>query len=151
MKLEIGGGTLCPSDWINLDPVHGDGDWLRYAQQLPWPAPDGSVSSIRASHVMEHIPAGAERIAVFNEAHRVLVPGGTFEVIVPGAVARGPGEMLGWWAIADPTHVSFWVPESFAYLDGSFAPNADYGIRPWETLELEVRNGWEIHWRGTPR
>lgn len=151
MRLEIGGGHLCPPDAVNLDPHHGAGDWLRYAQQMPWPVVDGGVTSIRASHVMEHVPSGAERIAVFNEAHRVLVPGGTFEVIVPGAVARDEGGMLGWWAIADPTHVSLWVPESFHYFDGTFAPNADYGIRPWETLELRVEGGWEIHWTGTPR
>jgi SAM-dependent methyltransferase len=81
-----------------------------------------------------------------NEAHRVLKPGGVFEVIVP--IVNDP---LTWHAIADPTHVSFWVPESFHYFDGLFAANADYGIRLWSTLELEVRGGFECHWKGTPR
>lgn len=153
-KLEIGGGTLTAPGWVNIDPVHGSDQMntRRRAQDGPWPLPDESVDIVRASHVLEHIPAGQERIDVFNEAHRVLNrQDGYFEVIVPGAVARDAGGMLGWWAIADPTHVSFWVPESFHYFDGTFAPNADYGIRPWETLELEVRDGWEIHWTGKPR
>jgi SAM-dependent methyltransferase len=149
--LEIGGGTLTPNAEVNLDPVHGTDGWKFFAQDRTWPANDGTFSSARASHVMEHIPSGATRIHVMNEAHRVLAPGAEFEIIVPGAVAREPGAMLGWWAIADPTHVSLWVPESFHYFDGTFAANADYGIRLWETVELRVDSGWEIHWRGRPR
>ena len=144
MNIEIGGGTLVQPGWINLDSGHGEGQWRRLAQDTPWPATDGSVDAIRASHVMEHIPAGQPRLDVMNEAHRVLKPGGVFEIIVPLMVGT-------WHAIADPTHVSFWCRESFHYFDGLFAPNADYGIRLWTTLELDVVDGWEGHWKGTPR
>jgi predicted SAM-dependent methyltransferase len=143
-SIEIGGGHLVQAGWTNLDPTHGVGEWQRPAQVVPWPAADGSVQAIRASHVMEHIPAGQPRIDVMNEAHRVLKPGGVFEIIVPLMVGT-------WHAIADPTHVSFWCKESFHYFDGLFAANADYGIRLWQTLELEVVDGWEGHWKGTPR
>ena len=145
-SIEIGGGTLVQPGWINLDSRNGVGEWRRMAQDTPWPTGDNTVTAIRASHVMEHIPAGQDRIDVMNEAHRVLKPGGVFEVIVP--IVNDP---LTWHAIADPTHVSFWVPESFHYFDGLFAANADYGIRLWSTLELEVRGGFECHWKGTPR
>lgn len=145
-SIEIGGGTLVQPGWVNLDSRNGEGDWRREAQDTPWPTSDNTVAAIRASHVMEHIPAGQPRIDVMNEAHRVLKPGGVFEVIVP--ILNDP---LSWHAIADPTHVSFWVPESFHYFDGHFAANADYGIRLWTTLELEVRGGFECHWKGTPR
>jgi hypothetical protein len=117
---------------------------------------------------MEHIPAfeGCRahgyfhpHIDVMNEAHRVLRAHGTFEIIVPGVVDRGhpatamPGmgvgsQPHGWQAIADPTHCSYWVPESFHYFDGTFAANASYGIALWNTLHLEVLDGWEIHWIG---
>lgn len=144
MRIEIGGGTLIQSGWINLDPTHGQGEWRRIAQDTPWPTGDNTVQSLKASHVMEHIPAGQDRIRVMNEAHRVLMPGGVFEIIVPFMVGT-------WHAIADPTHVSFWCKESFHYFDGLFAANADYGIRLWETLELEIVDGWEGHWKGRPR
>lgn len=144
MNLEIGGGHLVQPGWTNLDPVNGEGDWRRQAQDVPWPAGDGTVQAIRASHVMEHIPAGQPRIDVMNEAHRVLAPGGVFEIIVPLLVGT-------WHAVADPTHVSYWVKESFHYFDGLFLPNATYGIKFWTTLELEVVDGWEGHWKGTPR
>lgn len=144
MNIEIGGGHLVQPGWVNLDSRNGEGPWCRLAQDVPWPAADDSVKAIRASHVMEHIPAGEPRIDVMNEAHRVLAPGGVFEIIVPLMVGT-------WHAIADPTHVSFWCKESFHYFDGLFAPNADYGIKPWTTLELDVLHGWEGHWKGTPR
>lgn len=144
MNVEIGGGTLVQPGWLNLDPRHGEGPWRRMAQDVPWPCADGSVDAIRASHVMEHIPAGQDRIDVMNEAHRVLRPGGVFEIIVPFMTGT-------WHAIADPTHVSFWVMESFHYFDGLFMPNADYGVKLWTTLELETRDGFEGHWKGTPR
>lgn len=143
LHLELGGGLLAEGR-VNLDPVHGVGEWRRRAQDTPWPVADGSVASVRASHVMEHIPAGEQRIAVFNEAHRVLADGGTFEVIVPLLTGS-------WHAVADPTHISFWVPESFHYFDGRITPNAEYGIAPWETLLFETHGGWEGRWIGRPR
>jgi len=151
MHLEIGGGTLASPDAYNLDanPAHATPGWNRFAQQAPWPCDDGTFDTIKASHVMEHIPAGVDRITVMNEAYRALKPGGQFTIIVPGIVARNAGEFLGWWAIADPTHVSFWLPESFHYFDGTFAANADYGIRIWNTVSLDIKDGWEITWIGT--
>ncbi len=145
MNIEIGGGTLVQPGWTNLDFRNGVGEWKRYAQEVPWPAENGSVEAIRASHVMEHIPAGQPRIDVMNEAHHVLRSGGVFEIRVPNALSGT------WHAFADPTHVSFWCLESFHYFDGTFAANADYGIRPWQTLELLVQGDNEILWRGTPR
>lgn len=144
-SIEIGGGHLVQAGWINLDSRNGQGEWRRLAQETPWPTADDSVDAIRAAHVMEHIPAGDARIAVMNEAHRVLKPGGVFEIRVPNALSGT------WHAFADPTHVSFWCIESFHYFDGLFAPNADYGIRPWTTLELLIQGDNEILWRGTPR
>jgi hypothetical protein len=135
-SLDLGGGTKSRPGWINLDPVHGTGPWRRRAQDIPWPTAEGAIQSIYSSHMMEHIPAGADRIAVMNEAWRVLRPGGTFEVRVP-LFPTLP-------AIADPTHVSFWVPESFLYFTGTLAPDADYGIRYWEMQRSEVVDGWEL-------
>lgn len=145
MKLEIGGGTLVPAGWTNLDSRNGDGPWRREAQDVPWPTGDNTVDAMRASHVMEHIPAGQLRIDVMNEAHRVLKPGSVFEIRVPNCLSGT------WHAWADPTHVSFWCLASFHYFDGSFAANADYGIKTWSTMELKIQGDNEILWKGTPR
>jgi hypothetical protein len=155
-NIEIGGGTTpVPPGCFNLDCRHGDGEWRRNAQDTPWPAADASIGSIRASHVMEHVPSGQDRIDVMNEAWRVLIPGGTFEIIVPliiGTFGMGPGSFpsILWPAIADPTHVSYWCAESFSYFDGTSHYDADYGISLWHTNGLGVRGGWEACWIGTP-
>lgn len=142
MRIEIGGGEICKPGWVNLDPVHGDGRWQREAQDTPWPIDHGSVESIYASHVFEHIPAGAPRIDVMNECWRVLEIGGTLRIIVP----LFPSEE----AIGDPTHISWWVERSFAYFTGAIRAAADYGILPWEQLSWEILDGWEGHWLATP-
>lgn len=142
MRIDIGGGTYPKAGFLNLDPVHGVGA-LKIRAQESWPINTESIESVWASHVMEHIPAGTDRIAVFNEAHRVLIPGGTFTVVVP---------LFPWpQAMADPTHVSYWVEESFGYFDGRIPwgnPHADYGILPWEHGGWWVRDGWEGTWVG---
>lgn len=142
MKIDIGGGTSPSPDHVNLDPYHGSGEWRRDAADTPWPCGDGTVTNIMASHVMEHIPAGTPRLKVMNEAHRVLAPGGVMHIIVP---------LAGFWqAYADPTHVSFWVAESFWYFDGTMKANADYGMGLWRTLDWHVEHEWEGHWLGSP-
>lgn len=133
MKLEIGGGLAVWPGFTNLDPVHGVGDMQRRIQ-AGVPLGNGTVEAARCSHLMEHIPAGFERIFVFNEVWRVLEPGGTFEVVVP--------LFPGYGAIADPTHVSLWVEQSFWYFTGQMAPAADYGLRLWELVEWTTKE-WD--------
>jgi predicted SAM-dependent methyltransferase len=140
VKIDIGGGTIPRSGYENLDPNSGVGEWRRTIQE-GIPAADNSVEAVCASHVFEHIPAGKERIEAFNEVHRVLVPGGKFEIILPTFVAGT------WQAIADPTHVSLWVRESFLYFvrGTAFTANAEYGIKYWDEESFELRDGWEAH------
>jgi len=152
MKIDIGGGLSCRPGHINLDPIHGS-EGLKIEAQDPhgWPVPDSSCEGIVASHVLEHIPAGHERIQVFNEACRVLMVGGIFEIRVPlvGYLDESTGQYVmvaGWWAWADPTHCSYFVfPESLLYLvDGPFKANADYGVRPgMQLLSWTVEAGFE--------
>lgn len=135
MKLDIGGGYDPAPGYVNLDPRHGVGIMQRKVQD-GIPLSDRSCTTIRASHVLEHIPTEF-RIAVMNECHRVLAPGGWFEVILPLFPT--------WQAMADPTHVSYWVRESFDYFTGEKFARADYGIRFWQMTSWEVRDEWEAH------
>ena len=129
-KIDIGGGLASPLGYINIDPVHGEGQFKRRIQD-GIPCPDRSVDWVRASHVLEHIPAGAERLALFKDVYRVLVPSGCFEIFVP--------LFPSWGAVADPTHVSFWVPQSFWYFTGQMGPAANYGMDHWEMASWSTK------------
>jgi SAM-dependent methyltransferase len=156
-SIEIGGGSIAQPGWINLDSRNGIGPWRREAQELPWPPADGTIDHILASHILEHVPAGQARIDIFNEAHRVLKPGGIFEIKLPLIITENG--LPSWHSIADPTHISFWCRESFYYFmqaepgapgQAVYAANADYGIKLWREVYWAINSGFEGHWRATP-
>lgn len=72
----------------------------------PWPWEDSSIEEIRAWDVVEHLRSP---IFTMNEAYRVLMPNGRFDIEVPTTDGRG-------WA-QDPTHVCWppWNRNSFFY------------------------------------
>jgi hypothetical protein len=85
------------------------------------PLPDSSVGAIRASDFLEHMGTcpdsacdhGADGVSprcvvgIMNEFYRVLAPGGWLITHTPSTDGRG--------AFQDPTHVSYWNPNSFWY------------------------------------
>lgn len=85
------------------------------------PLPDDSVGAIRASDFLEHMNTcpdsscthGADGksprcvVGIMNEFYRVLAPGGWLITHTPSTDGRG--------AFQDPTHVSYWNPNSFWY------------------------------------
>lgn len=127
MKLELGGGTRPLPGYFNLDLMGGYD-----ITTIPWPKlwmPSDGVDHIYTSHCLEHT-ATEHRIAIFNECYKWLKPGCLFDIIVP--------KFPTFLAIADPTHKSYFVKESFDYFCGKneFSPHADYGIKEWEMVNL---------------
>jgi SAM-dependent methyltransferase len=68
--------------------------------------PDGSLRGLFAAHFLEHLPAPAVQ-QVYDQARRVLEPGGTFVAAVPNAACLS---VLGYDFWRDPTHVRFYDP-----------------------------------------
>ena len=107
-RVEVSPDLVCdiiPSEYTNhnYDIVRRGG--------LPYG--DNSVDMVRAYDFLEHIPTG-KTIGVIDEIWRVLKPGGKFESLTPDA-EYGQG------AFQDPTHISFWVENSWLYFS---EPNA---------------------------
>ena len=106
-KLDVGAGAYKDDGYLTLDisPVFSP-DFEHDITQFPWPFPDASMSDVRCLHVLEHLER-KHLVPVMNEMHRILAPGGVLEIEVP--------IFPYWTAIADPTHVSFFVPQTFSY------------------------------------
>jgi SAM-dependent methyltransferase len=108
MKVNLGCSDRPRDGYLNVDrskPAWATSENFLLADlSLPWPWPDSSIDVIRADDIIEHLP---DKMLTMNEAHRVLVPGGRFEIFVPTTDGRG--------AFQDPTHVSYWNRNSFFY------------------------------------
>jgi predicted SAM-dependent methyltransferase len=105
------------------------------ARVPPIPVADASCEALFAGHFLEHLPKDVAS-ELLREAYRVLVPGGEFEIVVPFALSRE--------AHQDPTHVSFWVPESFVYYTKVFS-YLGYDLEDRFELVVSELHGSEVH------
>jgi SAM-dependent methyltransferase len=102
-KIDLGGAHNAPAGFETVDLRDAD-ICCDITQGLPFRG--GSVGWVRAYDFLEHIPPASVPF-VMNEIHRVLAPGGWLRSATPSTDGRG--------AFQDPTHVSFWNPNSFWY------------------------------------
>ena len=132
IKLDIGCGNELPKDtetekWCGIDLSSNDDRCIIRDLGRGIPFNDNTFDKVRCHNVLEHIKQ-EDYIFVWNEVYRVLKPGGIFEIEVPR------------WdkvsSVQDPTHVRFFVPESFQYFcdDGSGKTafnglSESYGVR----------------------
>ena len=127
-KLDIGAGDKREDGFLAID-IAGQPDILCDARHLPFR--DGAFAEVRALHVLEHIRR-EDLVATMNEWHRVTAPEGTLEIEVPIFPSDD--------AMADPTHVSFFVPRTFDYfVDGAGYDGHRrlYGIERWSYITRE--------------
>lgn len=99
--LDLGGRFDSPDGYTSVDLVDAD---VIADLDGPWPFDTDSVGVLRAYHLLEHLD---DPIHFFNEAYRVLAPGGFLLIEVPSV--KGDG------AFADPTHKKFFNLLSFEY------------------------------------
>lgn len=99
-QLNLGSGNHPKPGWVNVDLFAAVAD-LRLDLRESLPFPDNSVSGIHCEHFFEHLeypsvadamgqelePPGlqSEALGFLRECHRVLVPGGRLDIIVPDA------------------------------------------------------------------
>ena len=107
MKLNLGSGYRNKEGYINIDINEQckPDVVLDITQGLPYD--DSTIDEVRAWDILEHIPIG-KTVPLIEEIWRVLKPGGLLESFTPDAE-------YGQAAFQDPTHVSFWVENSWLY------------------------------------
>lgn len=127
LKLDLGCGPHKRDGFYGVDASPFVGvDQVVDLTKTPWPWADQSVAEAHASHFVEHL-TNTQRVGFVNELFRILVPGGTCQLIVPHwASCRAYG---------DPTHQ--WPPVSefwFYYLSRDWrlanAPHTDISVNP---------------------
>jgi SAM-dependent methyltransferase len=140
---DLGGATGCPEGFLSIDLRDAD---LICDVRRGLPLPDNSVGCVRAFDFLEHVPtcrdstcdhaAGRCVVGMMNEIYRVLAPGGWLISRTPSTDGRG--------AFQDPTHVSFWNPNSFWYYtrreQARYVPGIRarfQGARIWQTFPTE--------------
>lgn len=143
MKLNLGCGLAFKEGWVNVDKLQADGvDEIVDLFAFPWPWQTSSADEMYAGHLIEHIPHEARLaesgyqihapvcdhawirkimqldgfFAFFAEVWRVLKPGGTIKIVCPH------GQSV--YALQDPTHTRYIVPNTFHYLVGNPAAEA---------------------------
>lgn len=119
-------------------------DLLRF----PWPVETVSVDELRCSHFIEHIPMGETEdgrdllFAFFDEAYRVLKPGGKLTVIWPALQSVR--------AFQDPTHRRFIPAETMLYTNAEwrrmngldhYRVTCDFGV---ESVNPTVDQGFTL-------
>ena len=105
LKLNLCAGKSRMDGYLSVDQIAFDGLDVVADLRQPWPWADSSVSEIHLSHALEHFDS-MERVHIFTEMYRVLIPGGRATIITPHWASQR--------AYGDPTHK--WPPVSeFAY------------------------------------
>lgn len=123
LKLDFGCGPHPREGFEGVDSIPFDGKVTHVVDLTvtPYPWADNSVSEAHASHFLEHLTA-EQRCGFLNELYRVLVPGGTCQIIVPHwASCRAYGDPTHQWP---PISEFFWYYLSKTWR-GANAPHAD--------------------------
>lgn len=123
-KLDVGAGAKAEDGFTSLDVTpYFRPDVLAVAAALPFA--DDVFGEVRCWHVLEHLPR-TDLIPAMNEMWRVLKPDGLIDIELP--------VFPYWSAMADPTHISFYVPQTFDYFCDTklYGDHMKlYGIKPW--------------------
>lgn len=142
LKLDLGCGKNKRADFHGVDSIAFDGVDTVTDLTKAWPWADGSVSEVHCSHFVEHLER-LERIHFVNELYRVLVPGGTAQIITPHWCSnRAYGDMTHCW----PPVSEMW----FYYLSKDWragnAPHDDIQYNPkGYNCDFEAVWGYSTH------
>jgi SAM-dependent methyltransferase len=159
LKLNLGSGRSKMDGYLSVDSIPFDGLDVVADLNKPWPWGDNTVSDIHMSHVLEHF-TGDERVHIFNEMYRVLVPGGKALIITPHwGSNRAFGDFTHKWPPVSEMLYNYlwkeWRIQNAPHNDIEFNPkgyNCDFsfaggyslhpGITAWNTERQQYAQQW---------
>lgn len=125
IRLNLGVGRRLREGYYGLDLIEMSGvDVVADLNEPLTEFPDNSVESIYTHHTFEHVD---KFLPLLQEIHRVVIPGGRVEVVVP--------HFSNPYGYSDPTHVRFFGLYTFYY----FSDEADQPRRKVPAFYLPQR------------
>lgn len=129
-NLDIGGSDHPQPGYLSLDIRDlSNVSFVWDIERLPLPFPSDCVDQLLACHILEHVSPKIT-IDLWNELWRICKQNSQMFVIVP------TGGSVGFWQ--DPSHISGYIPETFAYFTPEHPSNLweIYRPKPWRMLKL---------------
>lgn len=129
IRLDIGCGANKQLGFVGMDKQALPGvdivhDWNVY----PWPLPDACVTTVIASHVVEHVnPADGNFLRWMNELWRICKVGAQVAVAYPHGSSQG--------YLQDPTHCHAMNENTFYYFDPEHFLYQFYRPQPWHVRD----------------
>ena len=149
LRLDLGCGKSKKEGFLGVDRRKFDGVDIVMELMNVWPWGDSSVEEVHMSHVLEHF-TGPQRVHIFNELFRVLIPDGKATIITPHwASNRAYGDFTHQWPPVSemlyyyvnrqwrkdnaPDNDREWNPDGY---NCNFEVTWGYGLKP----EVTARN-----------
>ena len=133
MKLDLGAGQFPKEGFTPIDLGSLCPGAIHYNLEcgLPLDIEHDSVEEINANNTLEHI---RNLTGLMNACWDALKRGSAMTIEVPLFPHVS--------AMKDPTHVRYFVPESFDYFDRDwdYPRQPDYGIKKWHVESKKVRD-----------
>jgi len=117
LVVNLGCGSRKGPHEIGMDRYPGSRADILADLSVKLPFADNSVDEVIADHVLEHV---LDLVALVEEVHRILVPGGRFSVEVPYFAHPD--------SFRDPTHRRFFTWDSMDYFVEGLKPAEYTGI-----------------------
>ena len=137
-KLDLGCGKKKRDGFVGVDwSERHNADVIHDLNKFPYPFDDCSIDLIFMDNILEHLK---NPVKVMEEIYRILKPGAKVIIIVP--------YFRSVWAFIDPTHVTFYTVNSFAYYDPRhiICKRYDYSNVRFEVQSIvfnqELKNGF---------
>jgi SAM-dependent methyltransferase len=140
-RLDVGSGGRHLPGYVSLDKDKATRPDVIADMETGLPFGDNAFDEVRAHHILEHIHT-EKKTFVMYEAWRVLKPGGVLDIEVPAFPFVQ--------AVMDPTHVSFWVRESYWYFEAgnrfrdAFAARSSEPVPKFAVVESR-QDGWKLN------
>lgn len=119
-------------DMVDYSKLYRKGEFMRHDLNKGIPFGDGTVDELYAEDCIEHLHMGSRYpiVKIMDEIWRVCRPGAKVKLIVPFALSAS--------AFNNPTHINFFMPDTFRYFTKDGFEWDKYTDRFWKIKKIRL-------------